>query len=146
MLEAEGDGARIEPEVERVQDRAQRRNGIMRFEQRRDVGRHHGDRVAASDAMLRQRRRKAPAARVEFAIAVRDVAMPHRDLVRIDQRATLEKLNRGKRDVVGAVAVESRGKRMALCAHGVTPTGGGCVSPGPSVRCISTTSIQRPNL
>jgi hypothetical protein len=90
VLEAERDGRRVQAHVERVEDRAQRRHGVVRFEERRDVGSHDRDGVAAPDAALRERRGEAPAARLHLAVRVREPPMADRDLVRPDERAALE--------------------------------------------------------
>ena len=64
MLEEEGDRRRVEADVERVQHGAERGHGVVRFEQRRHVGRHHRDRIADTDAAPRQRRGEPAAARM----------------------------------------------------------------------------------
>ena len=68
MLEDERDRARVEPVIQRVQDRAGHRHGVMRFKQRRHVRRQHRHRVAAPDAAPAQRVGKAANAVVKLTI------------------------------------------------------------------------------
>ena len=103
VREAEGDRSRVEPVVQRVQDCAQCGHRVMGFEQRRDIGRHQRDGIAAADAAPRQRRSQPSAARLELAIRVRLNPVKHGDLVRPDERAAREKLHRRERDVVRAL-------------------------------------------
>ena len=59
MIEHEGDRGRIEPGVERVQNRAAHRHAIVAFEHRRRVGEHDRDRVAPGKAPRWRARRRA---------------------------------------------------------------------------------------
>jgi len=81
------------------------------FEQRRDIGRHHRDRIAATDAAPCQCRGEPPASRLEFAIRVRLSTVAHGDLVRPDERAAREKLYRRERDIVRALFAERIAER-----------------------------------
>ena len=106
VLEAECDGRRVEPVVERVQDGAQRRDRVVRLEHRRHVRRHHRDGVAAPDAAPRERGGEAPAARFELAIGAGQPAVPDRDLVRPHERGALEEAHRRQRHEVRHVGGE----------------------------------------
>src|SRR5438876_8903291 len=62
------------------------------------------------------------------------------------KRCALEKLDRRQRNVIGGVAVETRGKSAHLRIHGPRAHVGGVCAPAPSARCISTVSTHRSNL
>ena len=85
----------------------------MGFEQRRDIGRHDRDRIAATDAAPCQCRGEPPASRLEFAIRVRLSTVAHGDLVRPDERAAREKLYRRERNIVRALFAERIAERLA---------------------------------
>src|SRR4029077_19764681 len=109
------------------------------------VWRDHRHRIATAYAALRQRGGEPPTTRFELAIGDRALAMPHRRLVGIDERAALEKLDRRKRDVVCRIAVEP-GRKLGGGHRRMSRHGAGVDAPGPRARCISTVSIQRSNL
>ena len=94
VLEAERDRLRIEAVVERIEHGADSRNGVMRLQQRRHVGRHDRNRIAAADSGACERRSEPPAARLELAVGIGQRAVAHRDLVRPDERAALQELHR----------------------------------------------------
>jgi hypothetical protein len=144
VLQTKRDSARVEPVVKRIEHRAERGHRVVSLEQRRDVWRNHRHGIATAYAPLRKRRSEPPTTRVELAIGNRALAMPHRHLVGIDERAALEELDRRKRDVVRRIAFEPRGKlggHRRMLHHGA-----GVEAPGPRARCINTVSIQRSNL
>ena len=95
VAEDEGDGARVEPVVERVQHRARHRHAVMRLEQRRHVGRHHRDRVARPDAAPAQRIGEPAAARIELAIGEAPLAVDDRELVRDSTAAARARNDKG---------------------------------------------------
>ena len=107
VLEDEGDGPRVEADVERVQHRPGHRHSEMRLECLGDVGRHQRDRVAAPDPARRKRRRQPAAAFERLAPAVPPLPMYDREPVRIHRRAAHQKPDRGQRHVIGRVLVET---------------------------------------
>ena len=100
VLEAEGDGRGVETDVERVEHGAERRHGVVRFEESGHIRRHCGDGVAGADATTAECRGELPATRFEIAIGARDRAVPDGDLVRPDECAALEELHGRQRNVV----------------------------------------------
>ena len=100
VLQAEADGRAVQPRVDRVEDGAGHRHAVVRFEQRRHVGRHDRHGIARADAGLRQCRGQPPAAPVQLGIGDAPVAVHHRDLARIDLGGALEEAQRRQRDVV----------------------------------------------
>ena len=106
VVEDEAERGGIQPVVERVEHGATHGNAVVRLQHRRRVGGHDGDRIAGADAALRQRRSKAPAARVEFGVARSTAAVnPGRPLGEYRSGAAQEG-ERGQRDVVRVVALE----------------------------------------
>ncbi len=62
MIEDEGNGSRIEADVERVQHRTGHGHTEVALVQRRYICRHDGNRVLGTDTALRERRSQLPAA------------------------------------------------------------------------------------
>ena len=120
MVEDEGERRSVEPIVESVEDGAAHGNAVVRLQHRRGVGRYNRHGVALGDAALGQRRGEAPAALVEFGIARAAVAVdPCRPLGKYRRGAAQER-ERGQRNVVRVVALEScllRALVGALPAH-----------------------------
>ena len=107
MIELEGDDGRVEPRVERMQDRLHHRHAEMRFQHGRRIGQHDGDGIALADARSGERRGELQRTAPEIAIGQPQVAMNHRDLVRIGLGGALKQGKRRQRLVVGGVAVEA---------------------------------------
>ena len=120
MAQHEGDRLGVEPRVQRVQHRAAHRHAEMRLVHRRDVRRHHRDRVVLADAAPRQRRCQTAAARVGLAPGEALRAMHDRGCVRIDVGRALQEGQRRQRRVVGLVAVEPS-QIGAVAGHAVSP-------------------------
>ena len=106
MIQAKCDRPRIEPRVLRVQDCAKRRHRVMRFEQRRRVRGHDRDGIAASNSASRERRGKASAAHLEFAISVLEPTVANRNPIRPYRRAPLEERHRRQRHMVRRILGE----------------------------------------
>ncbi len=107
MGEYETDRARVEPDVERVENRADARHGVMRLDHGRDVRRHDRHRVARPDTAARQGRAQPPAALLEFGVAVAPLAMDHGCPVWEDPRRAPQETDRRQRHVVGRIFVEA---------------------------------------
>ncbi len=106
VVEAEGDGRRVESVVERIENRVEPRNRVVRLQKRGHVRRHHGDRVAAADARGREHRSEPPAALLELAIGVGALAVDHRGLPGIDLGSAPQEIDRCQRREVGRAALE----------------------------------------
>ena len=96
MVEDEGDRRGIEPVIQRVQHAAGERDGVMRFEHRRNVGRKDRDRLALLQTALDQRMRKAAHAGGKARIADARLPVHDRGLGRVDRRRTEQKAHRRK--------------------------------------------------
>ncbi len=119
----EGDRARVEPVVQRIQHRAGHRHAVMRFEQCRHVRRHHRDGVAGADAAPAQRIGEAPAAGIEFVIGKAALApgfcrgrLDHGEFVGVDRGRPRQETKRGQGREIGGVAGEI-GCVVRLLAH-----------------------------
>ncbi len=106
VIEDERQRRRIEPRVERVDHAAGHRNAVMRFQHGRRVGEHHRNRVAAADALFRQRGRQPPRALIELRISVRRAAMHDGGALRKHAGGAFEKSERRQRLVIRRMAVE----------------------------------------
>ena len=146
MAQHEGDRLGIEPGVERVQHRAQHGNAEMRLVDRRHVGRHHRNGIAAADPAPRQRRSQPTATVIGLPPAVTHRAMHHGKTIRIHRRGTLQERHRVERRVVRRSAVETG--QIGGVGHGRAPfareirageggrskQGQGALPPGPPAR------------
>ncbi len=94
MIEREGDGIGVEPDVEGAKHGAGERHAEGRLEGRRHVGRHHRHRVAVPDAALAQGRGEAMAARSHLAPAPPLRAMHERQAIGKDLGRALEEAER----------------------------------------------------
>ena len=106
VIEDEGDEGGVEPGVQRVEHGAGHRHAVMRFDQRRRVGEHHRDGVAALDAAARQRRRQLPSARIELPIIPGARAVNDRGGVGINFGGALQEGQRRQRLEIRRIAVE----------------------------------------
>ena len=119
VVEAKGDRRRIEPDIDRVQDRAQHRDGEVRFEHRRRVGRQDRDGIASADAGFGQRVGEPAAAGIELAVGVAEITVDHRNAIGKNARRPLEKTDRRQRHVIGLVFHQFR----TLDRHRHSPAG-----------------------
>ena len=130
VLQNVRDRSRVEPRVERIYDAARRVDAVVRLHKRRRVRREDGDRVAARDAELHERRRQPRRAlrRLRIGLHVRrrvrraesrlpvvvddaGVGGPHR-------RGALEECERRQRRVVRRASREKRGVACyGQCCH-----------------------------
>ena len=83
MLEDEGDGFRVEPDVERVENRARHRHAEVRLEEFRYVRRHHGHGVAQPYAAPLERRRQTNATFVRFEPGTPNLSVHDRSTIRV---------------------------------------------------------------
>ena len=100
VLQHESDGFSVEPDVDGVQDRAAHRHAEVRFVHRRDVGQHHGHRVADADSLLRERGGEPATARVR--VVPGETARPVDDgeTLGIDRRGALDERKRSQGSVI----------------------------------------------
>ena len=70
MIELEGNGLRIEPRVDCVQNGAAHRNAVVGFQHRRDVRQQHRHRMPPAHTFARERRAKLARAGIELAIRI----------------------------------------------------------------------------
>ncbi len=115
--ELEGDGFGVKPDVQRVQHRTGHRHAEMRLVHRRNIGRHHGDRIAGADAALRQGRGQAPASSVGFRPGTAPGAMHEGDPIRMDGRRLRQEAQRRQRGVICEVPIKTTAERT--CFPGV---------------------------
>jgi hypothetical protein len=101
-----GQQRRVEPRVQRVQHRAQRRHGVMCLHHLGRVGQHHADGVAAADAQGAQCCRQPRRALAHLRPGVAALAVHHGRQVAEHLGAAFDEAHRAQRHVVGAVAVE----------------------------------------
>ena len=106
VSEDEGDGFRVEADVQCVQDRTRHRHAEMGFEHFRDVRRHHRHGVATPDTRGRQSRGQPAAAVKCFAPAVPPLTMNDGETVGIDRCGAQQKADRRQRHEIGRVLVE----------------------------------------
>ena len=102
----EGDDRRVEPGVDGADHAAGHRDAVMRLQHGRDVGRKHGNGVAAADAVGGQRGGEAAAAFEQLRIGDAAVAMHHGKPVREHAGGAHQEGDRRQRHIVGRVLVE----------------------------------------
>jgi hypothetical protein len=144
VAEDEPDRPGVEPVIQRVQHRARHRHGVMRFEERGHVGRHHRDRVAGHDPAAPQRVGKALAALVELAVGEAALAVDDRELLGIDRGRAREEAERRQRREIRRVAREMR--RIVDPIHPAIlgrQTGSVKRKPPPSHGCAAGPSLPR---
>ena len=98
----------IEPVIQRVQHRSGHRYAVMRFEQCRDVRRHHRDGVTGGDAAPAQRIGKAAAALIEFAIGEVPRPVDDGEFVGVGRGSARQKTERRQRREIGGIARQMR--------------------------------------
>ena len=107
VVENEGDGLGVEPDVDGVEHRAGHRHAEMGLEYRRHVGREDRHGVALADSPCRQRGSQGQAAALGLAPREAAFAVYHRDAIRIDRCGALEEAERRQRREVRGVLLES---------------------------------------
>ena len=90
MLQDEGDGPGVQPDVQGVQHTAHHGHAVVGLQHRRGVGRHDGDAIPASEAAAFQGRCQALRALEKLGIGKALAAVDHRQLVRVDRRRPLQ--------------------------------------------------------
>ncbi len=98
------DLGRGEARVDRDQHAPGERNGVMRLEHRRRIGREHGDAVAVSQAAVAQRIRETVAALLQFAVG--------------DAPAVLVRHGDTRRVQIGSALQERDGRQLAAVDSG----------------------------
>jgi len=106
VVQNEGDGRGVEPDVQRVQYRAQHGHAVVGLEHLGRVGAHDGDAVAFFYAALGERRGEPAGALVELAVGVAPFAVDDRDLVGIDGGGAAQEGDRRQRLVVRPIGRE----------------------------------------
>lgn len=106
VVEAEAEGLGIEAGVERVEHRARHRHAVMALDHRGRVGEQHRHGVAPADAAGLERRREAPAARVEIGIGTAQRPVDHRNAVRKGPGGPVEIGQRRQRLIISRIPIE----------------------------------------
>ncbi len=106
MIQNKGDGRRIQPVIQRVDDRPRERHAIMRLQHLRDIGREDRHRIATANAALVQGARQPAAAGVKFGIGELCVAMHNGRLIGIYIRRAAQKTERRQRLMIGRIFVK----------------------------------------
>ena len=114
VVQDEGDGRGIEPDVEGVEHRAAGRHAVMRFQERRDVGAHDGDRVALAVAAPLQRRAEPSAAGKILSPGTREGAVDIGRAIREHHGRAPDEGKRRQRHMVGGIAL----KMFVVDGHG----------------------------
>ena len=121
VIKHEGDRRRVEAGVEGVEHCAAHWRAVMALEHRRRVGEHDGDRVAALETALGQRRAEPARTGVEFPIIAPERAVDDRQSVGEDVSGALEQRQRRQRLEIGGVAIEVQIVRRSR--HAGSPLG-----------------------
>ncbi|GBD41461.1 hypothetical protein HRbin39_00843 [bacterium HR39] len=106
VVQDEGDGARIEPHVQRVEHGAGHGHAEVGLELGRHVGQHGGHRVPRPHPAPLQGRGEPAAALAQLGVGEALRAVHHREVLGIDVGGALEEGERRERRPVGLVAVQ----------------------------------------
>ena len=141
MVELECDRGCVQPDVERVQNRARHGHGKMQFIHRRNVRQHGGDRIAATDAAPGQKRCEASAALVSLRPGEAAAFVDGAGQVRIDGRAARQEAQRCQRDIVGRGLVQTDAV-VTLMAHDRLPESCRALTPEASCGCFIGSTLM----
>ncbi len=106
VVELEGNGGGVEPDVDRVQHRSAHWHAVMAFQHGRRVRQHGGNRIAPADTKAGQRRRQLARATVELRIAAAQRAMDDCDVVGEHAGSAFKEGQRRQWLVVCRIAIE----------------------------------------
>ena len=124
VAEDEPEGVRVEPVVQRVEDRAAHGHTEVRLEHLRDVRRHQRDGVADADAAPGQRPGETAAAGVELGVGKAPGSVHDGRLVGVDHGRSLQEADRGEGNEVRGPLVEPVLVGVAGSGHRVCSGGG----------------------
>ena len=117
VIELEGDGGRVEPDIERVQHRTGHRDREMHLVHRRDVRQHGRHRVAAADVVACEVGRKAPAARIGLGPGEAAALVDGTGMIGIDGSRSCQKTYRRQRHKIGGRLVQSNAVLILRSTH-----------------------------
>ena len=114
MLQHEGNRFAVQPGVQRVQHRTGHGDGEVGLEHRRDVGQHHGDRVANPHTMAGQRRGQALASFIRLGPGLAEVAIHNGHSIGVDAGRPLQVAQRRQRNMVRRILFQAQCVGMAV--------------------------------
>ncbi len=108
----EGNGFGIETGVQRIQHGTDHRHAEMTLKHGCRIGQHHGHRIPLADAATLKGGGQLTATVVGFLPGVLAAPLDHGNALRINEGRALEKAQRGKRNVVGRILLQTDGIRV----------------------------------